>query len=384
MNAPTDPFGLVGSLIEGKYRVDRPIGEGGFGVVYAGFHTIVGQPVAIKVLKATSGADVETILREARVLFSLSHPNVVRFYDTGVVHAGAQRAQQLPYVVLEFVQGNTLEEELLGRIRVGGPHHTIDEIQAIVLPVLEGLAAAHAAGVVHRDVKPANIKLKRQDGLCTPKLLDFGLARAGAPSLQQSQLGVSLTPRYAAPEQWEPKLGSTGPWTDVFAVGAVLYEVCTLATAIPGEGLAEVIRASSTLRERIDLAQRRPDLPGALGPVLARAVARDPRERFQDARAMLQAAKDAFASASRPSLSLGATPPVYSNATPPPATGYASGQPQLASYAQGSGPYGVATGPYGRVRKGAQYNPWMIGFIVAAVAFFGLLGSCVTCAAMAE
>ena len=275
-----DPFGLVGATIEGKYALLRVVGEGGFGVVYAARHQVLGSEVAVKVLKPQGGTVAEqqqltdAFLREARVLFTLSHRAIVRFYEAGTVQVGVNA---LPYVVLELLQGHTLEDEIQRRIQARA-HFGKDEIERIFGPVLEALTLAHEAGIVHRDLKPANIMLVRgEGGALAPKILDFGTARAGPMHASTTQ--VAFTPRYAAPEQWDPTYGVTGAWTDVFALGATLYEVCTLAAALPGDGVGQIMRSSLTFRERLDVTRVRPDLPPAFGPMLARSVAAQPTER---------------------------------------------------------------------------------------------------------
>ena len=214
---------MVGTAIAGKYRVDRMIGEGGFGVVYAGFHQVVGNAVAIKLMKPMGGPDdrarsADAFLREARVLFDLAHPAIVRLYDVGVTPT---RLGEVPYVVLELIAGTSLAEEVRRRQRAEAPPFSAHEVFAIFDSVLDGLAVAHARGVVHRDLKPSNVMLTRgASGAVTAKILDFGTARAGAPAA--SGVPASFTPLYAAPEQWDARFGPTGAATDVFAVGVVL------------------------------------------------------------------------------------------------------------------------------------------------------------------
>jgi serine/threonine-protein kinase len=371
-----DPFGLVGTTIDGKYRAERVVGEGGFGVVYAGTHLVLNQPVAVKVLKPQGGTVAEqtqltdAFLREARVLFTLSHKAIVRFYEVGTIAVGLNT---LPYVVLELLEGGTLEEEIARRAAAGGPHFTSDEIVRILGPVLEGLAVAHEAGVVHRDLKPANIMLVRAGGVLAPKILDFGTARAGP--LHHSTTKVAFTPRYAAPEQWDATYGGTGAWTDVFAIGAILNEMCTLRTALPGDGIGQIMRSSITLQERLDIARTRPDLPPAFGPMLARAVAASPKDRFPTAVAMRAAFVEAT-SAGAPVPSRGPTPP-----PPPPAPPPWSGPTQQASgfYVSGRppGPPIAPTFPlppptmpgfaHTQNPRKTNWTPWVIGAVALLV-----------------
>src|SRR5215475_2059763 len=191
------PFLVVGTVIAGKYRVDRVIGEGGFGVVYAGAHLVVGQGVAIKLMKPLGGQEeqarnAEALLREARVLFDLAHPSIVRLYDVGTTPT---RLGDVPYVVLELIAGASLADEVRRRQQGAAPPFTAAELFMIFDAVLDGLSVAHARGVVHRDLKPSNVMLVPGGA----KLLDFGTARLGTHTASVGSTG--FTPLYAAPEQ---------------------------------------------------------------------------------------------------------------------------------------------------------------------------------------
>jgi serine/threonine protein kinase len=207
------------------YRLDRELGRGGMAVVYAGWQEELDRPVALKVLAEHLAGDPEfreRFLREARIASKLQHPNLVRVFDIAELDG-------LPCIVMELVDGPTLE---------GG---TLTLEQAA--QVADGLAHAHAHGVVHRDLKPANILL-RADG--TIKLVDFGIARA-AEETRLTQIGTVLgTLRYLAPEQAEGR--DVGPEADVYSLGVVLNELL-------------------------------PDQPLAVRRAVDRAVARDPRAR---------------------------------------------------------------------------------------------------------
>jgi serine/threonine-protein kinase len=284
-----DPFQLVGTTIDRKYRVDRVIGEGGFGVVYQGTHAILGQPLAIKCLKPLGGARddearlTELFLREARVLFSLGHPGIVRLYDVGSV---ASSIWVVPYVVLEYLEGPTLEAELEDRVMRGRGPLGAAELLAIFGPVLEAVAFAHEAGVVHRDLKPSNVMLVRTPAGVSAKVVDFGIARRTGDARASSSV-TGFTPRYAAPEQWDPAtFGPGGAATDVFALGLMIAEACTLRPVLeaagPAAALAKLLDPARSLRVR----EVRPDLPPALDGALERATRLRPEERFRDARAL--------------------------------------------------------------------------------------------------
>lgn len=318
-----DPFGLIGSVLGGKYRLEGVLGEGGFGVVYAGRQLALDQPVAVKCLKPTgNGHDVASFLREAKVLFRLSHPGIVRMYDVGEVPTSLG---VVPYVVLERLAGRTLDDEIEARARERRPF-AAHELSHIADGLLEAVAFAHAQGVVHRDLKPANVMLvpqlsgsrpnERSDGFRV-KVLDFGLARATASPLATGvsthahaplvgsvagsvggSTGVGLTPRYAAPEQWEPRFGVVGPSTDLFALGLVLEEAATLAPALPGETVLEVMSASTNPARRSQLRARRPDLPPSFANLVEIATKVAQSERFPSAEAMREALRGNGAQAS--------------------------------------------------------------------------------------
>jgi eukaryotic-like serine/threonine-protein kinase len=185
-----------------RYALERELGRGGMAIVYAALDTEMGRRVALKVLAAHLAGDPDfrkRFLREARIAASLSHPNLVRVYDIGE-HDG------LPCIVMELAEGGTLE---------GGRLTSAEAAQ-----VAEGLAYAHAHGVVHRDLKPGNL-LRTVDGVV--KLADFGIARA-AEETRVTQIGTVLgTLRYLAPEQAEGR--DVGPEADVYSLGVVLEEL---------------------------------------------------------------------------------------------------------------------------------------------------------------
>jgi eukaryotic-like serine/threonine-protein kinase len=297
-----DPFGLVGATIAGKFRVERVLGEGGFGVVYAGTHVMLGERVAIKCLKPTGFTPedrergAQAFLREARILFGLGHPAIVRLYDVGVLDD-----RQIPYVVLELLAGTTLEAEIQARAATRR-HFGRDEIVAIFGPILEAVAFAHERGVVHRDLKPANLMLVSEAGRLQPKVLDFGTARADqvgtgrAGAVPDGTRGnTGFTPLYAAPEQWDAVYGATGARTDVYALGLTLAEMCLLGYPMNAEGgLLAVFKAALDESARPVLAQGRPDLPPELEQVVLRAMRSRPLHRYADARELLAAFRGAL------------------------------------------------------------------------------------------
>ncbi len=291
-----DPFKLAGTTLGGKYRIDTVIGEGGFGVVYGGTHLLFGVPIAIKRMKleGANARAIERFLREAKILFSMTHPAIVRLYDVGTVTA---EAGTVPYVVLEHLDGGSLESEIALRASARPPRHfTAAELLRIFEPVLEGMAYVHTNGVAHRDLKPSNVMLVQDASRAVQaKVVDFGIARWGDVDLKTVAGGpLAFTPRYAAPEQWDPALGPTGPASDVFSLGMMIAETCMLkpvsAATGPAQLFAEVMRP-----RRLEIAALRPDLPDELEPILKRATDADPARRYETAGELLAAVRDVLA-----------------------------------------------------------------------------------------
>ncbi|HSO31054.1 MAG TPA: serine/threonine-protein kinase [Labilithrix sp.] len=335
----SDPLGVIGVVLAEKFRVDRLLGEGGFGVVYAGMHTVLGEPIAVKFIKIDTQATdparaAEEYLREARILFSLSHPAIVRMYDVGALE---RRAMRLPWVVLELLSGPTLEQEIEQR-RQQGRHFSAGELREIFDPILDGLAFAHGRGIMHRDIKPSNILLSRAaSGSLEPKLLDFGTARTQLSVFQTALGRTGFTPLYGAPEQWDPQIAPPSPATDVYAVGLTMLESATLqrphgaADSLPGL-LRAVMSGGARSRRLQDV---RADLPPALGMILARTLAVVPAQRFRDASELRDAVRAALAP----------TSPGARTASPPAA---------LAPYVA-SAPY-AASAPPGAFAQPAAYR----------------------------
>ena len=270
---------------------------------------------------ATEPAERQRFVREARSAAGLSHPNAVAVFDAG-------EADDLLYLVMEFVDGRTLADLLAEQ----GP---FDPAQAteIITPVLAALGHAHAAGIVHRDVKPSNIMVS-DDG--TVKLLDFGIARrfddlAGAITVEGQMVG---TPKYLAPEQIEG--GPVSPATDLYAVGVVLFEMLT--GSVPFDGDSAVSTALARLHAPApDVRTRRPDVPPALAAVVGKAMAREPADRFTDAAALqaaMLAGPQAVPQAAMPPKSYGADSRDGTTDGHPPADAGEPGRPSPSALAQ--------------------------------------------------
>jgi len=268
----------AGQLLDGRYRVGSWIARGGMATVYLGTDTKLDRTVALKVAHAELAHDPDFVRRftgEARSSARLSSPNVVAVYDQGS-HG------HLPYLVMEYVPGQTLRELMRSRGRLE-PREALD----IISGVLAGLAAAHEAGIVHRDVKPENVLLGAGNIV---KVADFGLARA-ASQASHTQTGMLIgTAAYLAPEQVTRSASDSR--SDVYAAGVMLFEMLTGVQPHTGESplavahkhVSDVVPAPSSLV---------PGLPLSLDALVALATNRDPDLRPGDAGQFLQAISDA-------------------------------------------------------------------------------------------
>lgn len=291
---------LSGRVIDGRYHVERRIGEGGFSVTYKAIHLALDVPVAIKVLKLPAHLDgerkatfIEHFLAEGKLLFKLGaiHPAIARSFDAGTV-VGADGAV-LPFIVMEWLDGISLDTELQARRAGSSPTFALRDALRLLHPVGIGLGVAHDEGIVHRDVKPGNIFLLQAPGAISAKILDFGVAKVLGqwPTLTGQMADTTgdasaFTPAYSAPEQWLRRLGATGPWTDVYAFALVLVEMMAGRRALDGSDGPQLMAAC------LDPAVR--PTPRALGcqvsdeieAVFQRALALDPRNRHPNLRAL--------------------------------------------------------------------------------------------------
>jgi eukaryotic-like serine/threonine-protein kinase len=276
----------VGTLIGGRYRLDAVIGRGGMSTVYKAFDTVLERPVAIKLMHreiATDSDQLERFRREARSVAQLNHPNVVSVIDAGeeplpeeeCVADGHDGPTGTPYIVLEYVDGETLK----GLIRRGGPLE-IPQALAYAIEIARALGAAHECQIVHRDVKPQNILIDPEGGA---KITDFGIARSLSEEGLTMAGRVLGTTDYVSPEQ---ALGQpVTPQSDLYSLGIVLYEMLT--GDVPFHGDSPVAVAMKHVREELpDVQARRPQISAATASVVDRAVAKDLARRYPDAAAM--------------------------------------------------------------------------------------------------
>ena len=274
-----DEFDLEPGTQLGPYRIDAVAGAGGMGQVYRATDTRLNRTVAIKVLPRALARDPELrarFEREARAVAALSHPHICALYDVGQ-HEG------LDFLVMEYLEGETLAARL-----DSGPL-PVSTALALAIDIIDALSAAHGRGIVHRDLKPSNIVLTSGGA----KLVDFGIAKPAVPMVTEAD-GVPLaianltkqgaivgTLQYMAPEQLEGREPDTR--TDIFAFGAVLYEMLTGKKAFEGKSHASLIGAIMQV-EPAALGVIQPLTPPTLERIVRRCLAKDPEDRWQNAR----------------------------------------------------------------------------------------------------
>jgi serine/threonine-protein kinase len=279
-----------GSLFQKKYRIGKKLGEGGMGVVYAAVQEPSGLPVAIKLVFAkevnVQNLAGERALREARALAKLNHNNLVRLIDADKTPEGDY------YIVMELVEGETLRaiiERARRHGRFGDPQHT-GRMLHIMAQVAEGMATAHKAGIIHRDIKPDNV-IVSAGGLA--RLVDFGLAKnpeGGAPLLggvETNPANIAGTPRYMAPEQVCGR--EIDARTDIYGFGVTGYEAITGRSPIEREG--DVLGVTEIMgrhcyAEPTPISEHVPTCPQRVAEIILRCLAKEQSARFQDARAL--------------------------------------------------------------------------------------------------
>ncbi|MEW5742820.1 MAG: serine/threonine-protein kinase [Myxococcota bacterium] len=271
VSSPFDP--LIGATL-GEYRVLERLGSGGMGHVYRGEQPLLGRPVAIKVLKRELSQDpshARRLLDEARSVAAARHPNIIDVFSFGETPSGE------PYLVMELLDGEPLDV-MLARAGALEPRDAL----ALLIPIASALAAAHAVGVIHRDLKPGNVFVARlHDGAALPKLLDFGLARRGEAGARVRQTSVGGTPLYVAPEQMRGE--AVGPQADLYSFGCLAFELLAGRPPFTARELATLLDQHQSMAPP-PLLRFAPEAPRELERLVARLLEKDPARRPASAR----------------------------------------------------------------------------------------------------
>jgi len=300
----SDPLSLVGKVIAQKYLVEEFVSEGGFAVVYRAEHTIWHKPVAIKLFSGLSSVPEElrgglhdAFISEGAFLSELCSETASVVQPRDVGSFTTEDGQWLPYMVLEWLDGQNLDQ-LLSRERAEqAPPWSLAETIALLAQVATALDIAHLKGIAHRDIKPSNLflvcnqspALARRGQPGTVKILDFGVAKMmseGGLSVAQARTGqhvTSFTPSYGAPEQFNRVFGATGPWTDVYSLALVAVELLAGRPATEGDDITELGLAATDTEQRPTPRGLGVSVSDEVEAVFARALAVNPAERFSRA-----------------------------------------------------------------------------------------------------
>jgi serine/threonine-protein kinase len=332
-----------GTILAGKYRVERILGQGGMGVVVEARHLALEERVALKFLvpSAMPGADATArFLREARAAAKIKSEHVARVSDVGTLESGA------PYMVMEFLEGSDLAHLLKQK----GPLPVPDAVDYLIQGS-EAIAEAHSHGIVHRDLKPANLFLtRRRDGSPLVKVLDFGISKRMGPGVDNltktsTALGSAL---YMSPEQMQ-ETRTVDHRTDIYALGVSLFELLAATTPFMAETLPQLCAAVLTGTPR-PLRSFRADVPEALAAVIARACERDLARRYQSVGELVVdlapfAPPRSYMTLERVAKMCGVEPPALARISSPPDEEKSGSVPPPATLPQGT--------------RGPSAAPWM-------------------------
>lgn len=264
----------------GRYALKQRLGEGGLGTVYAAYDPILSRTIAVKTLhlSAVEGdrAALDALfLNEARAAAGLNHPNIVTVYDAGLSEQGV-------YIAMERLRGRDLRQLL-----ANGWHPDIVQAAQIVRRVADALSYAHSKGVIHCDIKPANIFMV---GRTLPKVVDFGIARvAHGQAIPALEGVVAGSPHYLAPEQLRGE--TIDRRCDVYSLGVVMYELLAQRKAFTGQSLPEIVEAVERGNAPA-VCDLRPEVPASLSRIVQQAMAREPAQRYRSARVFARELRD--------------------------------------------------------------------------------------------
>src|SRR3989454_1369331 len=259
-------------VLEGRYKIEEPLGVGGSSQVYLARDQALNRDVALKVLDPGAAADGnlrKMFVKEARALAQLSHPNIVAVYDVGEVDGS-------PFIVMEYLAGGSLKQKIEGT----GPLKTGEAVR-VAVDVANGLAFAHSKGIIHADLKPSNILFDSNDHA---KVVDFGIARTPQEDADTPQLFA--TAMYVAPERVEGK--SANQTSDVYGLGLLLYEMLIGKPPFTSTNAAVLLR-DHVVRMPVPPSHLRQSLVKELDTVVLKALAKEPRLRYQKASDVAQA-----------------------------------------------------------------------------------------------
>ncbi|MBN1430487.1 MAG: SUMF1/EgtB/PvdO family nonheme iron enzyme [Anaerolineae bacterium] len=262
---------LVGHIL-GSYKIIDEIGHGGMANVYRAVQPSIGREVAVKVLPTNFLQDrmfLERFSREVQVIAKLQHPHILPVYDFG-------EQDGLPYIVMAYMTGGTLSEH----IKANGKNMPLDEVARLISQIAQGLDFAHKKGIIHRDFKPSNVLI---DEAGNTYLADFGIAKATEGTVQLTGSGIVGTPTYMAPEMADQ--GGVSPLVDVYALGVTLYQILTGELPYSADTPMGTLLAHIT-KPIPDARILRPDLPDTVQHIIERALAKNPKERYQTAGAL--------------------------------------------------------------------------------------------------
>jgi serine/threonine protein kinase len=361
---------VTGDLLAGKYRIERLLGKGGMGAVFAAQHELLCQRVAVKVLLSQIAREPEAVARflnEARAAARIASDHIARVMDVGTLDDGT------PYMVLEYLDGMDLAEHL----QISGPF-SVEGATDCVLQAIEAVAQAHALGIVHRDLKPANLFLARQpDGSHRVKVLDFGISKAQNPFASSGAHVLTSTktvlgsPMYMSPEQLRSSK-NVDTRADVWGLGVILYELLAGAPPFGGETLGELFAAILEQTPQ-SLRARRSDVPPALDALVQRCLARQAEARVSDVAELARglapfAPESSRANVERIVRTVSSIPPRMPSDRAAAATPAAAISQQAHAAAHGAGGTAAAWGkPTGSQALSSRSSRGRRGWIVAGI-----------------
>ncbi|HXX67253.1 MAG TPA: serine/threonine-protein kinase [Polyangiaceae bacterium] len=303
-----DPLALVGTTLAGKYAIEHLVSETQLSLVYRASHRVWRRPVAIKAFKAPMLGDgareqmLDGFVREGVLLMDLSERCAAICQARDVSSTITASGDWVPYMVLEWLEGEPLESVLARERWTRAMPRSVAQTVSLLNPIAKALALAHERLIVHGDVKPGNIFLLTERTGTGPrsKLLDFGIARvlgvAGAGATSTPLVMKSFTPAYGAPEQFSSRYGSTGPWTDVFALALICVEMLTGREPLRGATLEEIEGEACNPHVRPTPRALGAPVSDGIERVMAQALAVSPVDRYATARdfwlALRRAARD--------------------------------------------------------------------------------------------